>query len=179
MHRENTPIHTVPKKEIRIILPFLGSSSWTVKNNLIKSLKIVKFCKLAVVFKAGNRMSSFFKFKDPLPKSLRAGVIYQFNCAKCNLSYVGSTWRFWEQRLQEHIHTSALTGKPLKGLQTYAPLQHIRDCSQSPTISRDDFKIIGNERNHYLIRLKESIFIYKIKPVLNNMISSTKLYLFD
>ena len=122
-------------------------------------------------------MASYFKFKDSLPKSLRSGVIYQFNCAKCNLSYVGSTWRFWERRLQEHVHISALTGEPLHGGQIYAPMQHGRTICQYH-IQRDDFKIIGSEKNRYLLRLKESLFIYKLRPQLNGTESSTKLYLF-
>ena len=121
-------------------------------------------------------MSSYFKFKDPLPKSLRSGVIYKFNCAKCNLSYVGCTWRFWEKRLEEHLHVSALTGKPLNGCTIYAPLQHTRLCQCH--IKRDDFQIIGSEKNRYLLRLKESIFIYKHKPELNGPESSVKLHLF-
>ena len=178
IHQPKTPIHTVPKKEVQLILPFLGSSSWSVKNNLRKTFsKILPFCNLKIVFKTGNKMSSYFKFKDTLPKSLRSGVIYQFNCAKCNLSYVGSTWRFWERRLQEHLHISALTGERLNGCQIYAPMQHIRTCCQYP-ISREDFKIIGSEKNRYLLRLKESLFIYKLRPQLNGTESSTKLYLF-
>ena len=180
IYEKKIPVHTVPKKDVHIVLPFLGSSSWTIKNNLRRTFsKILPFCKLKIVFKTGNRMSSFFKFKDPFPESLRSGVIYQYNCAKCNLSYVGSTWRFWERRLQEHLHISALTGEPLNGMQRFAPLQHVKSgtCCR-PTFSRDDFKIIGREENHYLLRLKESIFIYKLKPELNGNEMSTRLYLF-
>ena len=177
MYQPKQSIPTVPKKEVRIILPFLGSTSWLVKNNLRKTFsKILPFCNLQVIFKTGNKMSSYFKFKDPLPKSLRSGVIYKFNCAKCNLSYVGCTWRFWEKRLEEHLHVSALTGKPLNGCTIYAPLQHTRLCQCH--IKRDDFQIIGSEKNRYLLRLKESIFIYKHKPELSGPESSVKLHLF-
>ena len=177
MYQPKQTVSTVPKKEVRIILPFLGTSSWSVKNNLKKLYKeILPFCNLQVVFKTGNKMSSHFKFKDSLPESLRSGLIYQFKCAKCNLSYVGSTWRFWERRLQEHLHISALTGKPLSGCQIYAPMQHARSCEYH--LKRDDFTIIGSEKNHYLLRLKESIFIYKLKPQLNGTETSVKLHLF-
>ena len=178
MYQPKIAIPTVPKREVQIILPFLGASSWSMKNNLQKTFnKILPFCDLKIIFKTGTKMSSYFKFKDTLPKSLRSGVIYQFNCAKCNLSYVGSTWRFWERRLQEHLHISALTGEPLNGCQIYPPMQHTKHTCQYQ-INRDDFKIIGTEKNHYLIRIKESLFIYKLKPRLNNTESSTRLYLF-
>ena len=71
---------------------------------------------------------------------------------------------------------SALTGKPLKGMFVFPPLEHSRKCGES--INRDQFKIIGNERNRFLVRLKESIFIHSDPPVLNDMSESTKLYLF-
>ena len=30
--------------------------------------------------------------------------------------FIGKKTRFWEKRLEEHLHVSALTGKPLSGL---------------------------------------------------------------
>ena len=95
-------VHTVPKLDLMIVLPFLGSTSWKVKNELIKTFKKnVPFCKLKIVFKAGKRLASFFSFKDKFPESLMSGVIYQYTCPKCKLRYVGCTKRFWETRLQE------------------------------------------------------------------------------
>ena len=177
MYELKPTVLTVPKKDVRIILPFLGTSSLIVKNNLKKLFReILPFCNLQVVFKTGSKMSSYFKFKDSLPESLRSGVIYHFKCAKCNLSYVGCTWRFWETRLQEHLHISALTGKPLSGCQIFAPMQHARACQYH--LKRDDFTIIGSEKNRYLLRVKETIFIYKLKPRINGPESSVKLHLF-
>ena len=53
---------------------------------------------------------------------------------------------------------SVLTGKSLKGLQSFAPMLHAEDkcCINN---SSDDFCIIGKEKDRHLIRLKESIFI--------------------
>ena len=91
-----------------IVLPFLGTTSWKVKDDLMRTFrKNVPFSNLKVVFITGKRLSSFFPFKDKFLKSLMSGVIYQ--CAKCNLSYVGCTKRFWETHLQEHTHVSELT----------------------------------------------------------------------
>ena len=104
--------------DMMIVLPFLGTTSWKVKNDLIRTFrKNVPFCNLKIVFKTGKRLSAFFLFKDKL-----SGVIYKFTCAKCNLSYVGCTKRYWEERLEEHTHLSALTGKPLTGGQIYATM---------------------------------------------------------
>ena len=61
---------------------------------------------------------------------------------------------------------SALTGKPLKGLHSFAPILHAKwRCWINN--SSDDFRIIGKEKDWDLIRLTESIFINHFKPSLN------------
>ena len=61
---------------------------------------------------------------------------------------------------------SSLVGKPLKGLQSFAPMLHGKGkcCINN---SSNDFRIIGKEKDWHLIRLKESIFINHFKPSLN------------
>ena len=181
IHEKKRPIHTVPKKEAMIVLPFLGSTSWLVKKDLTRAFrKILPFCKLKIVFKISNRVSSYFSFKDKLPVALDSGVIYKYTCANCNVCYVGCTKRYWEKRLEEHTHFCTLTGKKLRSCQIFAPLQHVRtaQCAPSPRVHREDFEIIGREKNNYLLELKESNFIYKHKPVLNGNQRSVPLYLF-
>ena len=170
--------HTVPKLDLMIVLPFLGSVSWKAKNELIKTFrKNAPFCSLKVIFKSGKKLSSYFPFKDKFPESLLSGVIYQYTCAKCNLSYVGCTKRFWETRLQEHTHVSALTGKPLHSMQIYAPMQHSRvSCHEK--VKREDFEIIGSEKDKYLLQVKESIIITTERTQLNGNIASVPLHLF-
>ena len=95
------------------------------------------------------------------------------------LATMDCTKRFWEKRLEEHLHISALTGKPLNGLQVYAPMQHVRagPCIARPT--RGDFTIIGREKNSYALQVKESILIRTQKPKLNNNDTSVPLHLFS
>ena len=120
-------LHTVPKMDMNIVLSCLGTTLWKVKNDIIPTFqKNVRFCNLKIVFKTGKRLSAFFLFKDRFPKSLFSGVIYRFTCAKRNLSYVGCTKRYWKKRLYEHTRLPALTGKPLAGVQIYAPMEHAR-----------------------------------------------------
>ena len=127
LYEQRSPISTVPKMEFMMVLPFLGTTSLKVKNNLVRSFRqILPFSKLKIVFKTSKRLSACFTFKDKFPKSLMSGVIYKFTCAECNLSYIGCTKRFWEKRLEDYLHISALTGNPLNGLQVYAPMQHVR-----------------------------------------------------
>ena len=95
-------------------------------------------------------MLSCFRFKNAIPCSLLSGVIYEFKCPRCNSSYVGSTYRYWEKRLEEHLHMSALIGKPLKGLRSFAPMLDAKSkcCINN---SSDDFRIIGKEKDQHLI----------------------------
>ena len=173
------PVTTVPKKEFLVFLPFLGTTSWRTKNSLIRSFREhLPFSKLKIIFKSSRRLSSCFSFKDKIPKSLMSGVIYQYTCPECNLRYIGSTKRYWEKRLEEHSHVSGLTGKRLKGMQIFAPMQHLRTGSCIVKISRDDFTFLGREENPYLLQVKESILISTQKPKLNNNRTSVPLTLF-
>ena len=170
---------TVPKKDLVMFLPFLGTTSWKIKNDLIRTIrKNAPACNIKIIFKTTKRLSSCFTFKDKFPKSLLSGVIYKYTCAKCKLCYIGCTKRFWEKRLEEHLHVSALTGKPLQGMQIYAPMQHVRNSCPGRRISREDFEIIGHEKNKYLVQLKESILIRTSRPRLNGNQTSVPLALF-
>ena len=106
-----------------------------------------------------------------------SGVVYKYQCDRCNSVYIGKTKRYWEKRLEEHISVSALTGKPLKTFQEWPPMKHSKECKSK--LSRDNFTIVGHEKkNDFLLRIKESITIYECNPSLNDRSESTKLYLF-
>ena len=133
--------------------------------------------KLEMVFRATQGIPSCFRFKDAVPRSLLPGVVYECKCTRCNFRYIGSTYRYWEKRLEEHLHMSALTGKPFKGLQSFAPMLHAKSkcCVYK---SSDDFCIIDKEKGWHLIRLNESIFINHFKPSLNTKEDNAELVLF-
>ena len=162
------------------MLPFLRTISWRIKNSPIRSFShLFPFSNLKVVFKSSTRLSSCFCFTDKIPKSLQSGVIYKFTCAGCNSSYIGSTKRFWETRLEEHLHISALSGKPLKGQLVFTPMKHVKSgCCPVRSYSRDNFCIIGREKNPYLLLVKESILISTSDCSLNNRKTSVPLHLF-
>ena len=182
IYEKRTPVHTVPKKEVMVVMPYLGMSSYHVQKKLNASFqKLLPMCKFKFVFKTACRMSSYFSYKDMFPKSLISGVIYKYTCANCNVSYIGCTCRYWEKRLEEHTQISALTGKPLSGTQVFAPLQHVKSekCNPAgPKISRDSFEIIGRDNDRYVLQIKESILIKKFNPKINGNITSVPLYLF-
>ena len=165
--KKRVTITTFPKKTLRLVLPHLGTQFIRLKKKLNKLLKEqLSSGKLEMVFRTTQRMSSCFRFKDAIPHSLLSGVIYEYKCPGCTSRYIGSTYRYWEKRLKEYLHMPALTGKPLKGIQPFAPMLHAKGkcCVNN---SRDNFCMIGKEKDQHFIKLKESIFINHFKPSLN------------
>lgn len=67
---------------------------------------------LEIIFRATPRIQSCFRFKDKIPRSLISGAIYKYKFFRCNSRYIGSTYRYWEKELEDHV---ILTGKALNG----------------------------------------------------------------
>ena len=94
---------TVPKKQLYLVLPFMGKMSALVKSDLARSLhKRLPFCKIRIIFKTSNRLRNYFSFKDVVPEPLRSCQIYKFMCGSCNASYIGKTFRHMKVRVSEH-----------------------------------------------------------------------------
>ena len=55
------------------------------------------------VFCSSTRISSFFPFKDKVPKFFRSGVVYLFKYGCCSASYLGQTTRHLHTRVSEHL----------------------------------------------------------------------------
>ena len=72
---------------------------------------------------------------------------------------------------------SALTGKTLKGQNSTAVFDHVKQC-KCP-ISLNDFAIIGRDNtSEENLRIKESLFTHKEKPKLSIQSKSIPLMLF-
>ena len=169
-------LHTAPKKEFRIILPYLGTlSNKTQKRIQNLFQKVIPWGKISIIYKTQSRISHSFRFKDTLPKFLLSHLIYFFKCPSCNAEYIGETVRHSKVRWCEHLGLSCFTDKEVVGKQT-AIRDHlnIKKCQTS----LDDFKIIGRENSHYLLLIKESLFINHFKPNLNTQVECKKLHLF-
>ena len=70
MFIQSLQIPSVPKKELIIILPYLGKMSQIVKYRLTKTMnKHIKFCKLRVIFQTNNILRNYFHFKDFVPET--------------------------------------------------------------------------------------------------------------
>ena len=102
---------TAPKKDLLIILPFLGTMSSNFKRKLQTSIRnSLPQCNIKVILKSTNHLSSLFRFKDVIPKELRSHLVYKFSCSSCNATYYGKTERHLNVRSGEHAGLSPLTG---------------------------------------------------------------------
>ena len=79
-------------------------------------------------------------------------------------------------RVSEHQGVSPRTGKHLKGTLATSLREHILDCNL--VVSWDDFKVLGRESNHWLLEIKESLFVKRDRHSLNKNIYSHELFLF-
>ena len=91
---QNPVFTTVPKLELRTVLPYLGNISSITKKRLNRCIsKRLKFCKLKIIFQTGNRLKNYFRFKDSVPETLQSNFVYKFKCGSCTASYYGKTYR--------------------------------------------------------------------------------------
>ena len=174
---------TVPKKELRISLPFLGKQSLQVRKSLTKFIgKNFPFCKLQVTFNSNNRLRNFLNFKDKLPISVRSHVLYRYTCDGCNAVYLGKTRRHYGVRVFEHLGISLLTHKKYtynpSNVNNSAILNHI-NVNNICKGKESNFKIIGSCKTDLTLSLKESLLINKEKPNLNISDRSMPIYLFE
>ena len=175
-------VFTVPKKELRICLPFLGKQSLELRTKLCKFVTAhFPQCKLQVIFNSNNRLRNFCSFKDKIPISVRSHILYRYTCDVCNAIYIGKTRRHYLVRIFEHLGVSLATHKKY----TYNPqnsnntaiLNHI-NCKKCLG-NQENFKIIGSAKNDYLLCIKETLLIHKDKPSINTNDGSARIYLFE
>ena len=149
-----------PKKELYLVLSFMGKMSALVKSRLIRSLhKRLLFSKVKIVFKTSNRLKNYFSFKDVVPEPLGSFQIYNFTCGSRNASYIGKTFRHIKVRVSEHQGVLPRIGKHLKGNLSTSVRDHMLDCNH--VVAWDEFKywgeslIIGFWRLRRIYLLKE------------------------
>ena len=79
-------------------------------------------------------------------------------------------------RISEHQGVSPRTGKIVRDTLSTSVRDHMLECDH--TVTWDDFKVMGRESNHWLLEIKESLFIKRDKSSLNKNIYSQELFLF-
>ena len=168
---------TVEKKTLFLSLPYLGEIFLQTRTKTTKSFKgLLNSCKLQIVFKS-QRNTQIFRFKDHLPFDLVSGVVYKYTCGRCNSTYYGETDRHLKVRFGEHIRISPLTFKKTKPSKVSAIRDNLLNCNNIPSF--EEFTILANGNNKFVLEIKESLLIKRDRPTLNKNISSSKLFLFD
>ena len=97
-------------------IPFFGHQSEKMKTELVNTLsKIYPFVDFRLILVNPLKISSFFRFKDRLPKSISASLVYEYSCAlgSAPVSYIGCTKRHLFQRVAEDAGCSARSGNPV------------------------------------------------------------------
>ena len=79
------PVFTsIPKLELRIVLPYLRNILSITKKRLKKCIdKCLKFCKLKIIFQIGSDLKNCFRFKDCVPETLQSNFCSPPVCNPC------------------------------------------------------------------------------------------------
>ena len=162
---------TVPKKEIFIVLPYLGIQSKIVTQQLKSCIYKFYGCfNLKIIFRNTRRIKSFFPYKDKLNRSLKSKVVYKASCWDCNDYYIGKTKRRLHDRKTEHF--KALTNNS----HSSAIADHMTQTGHR--IKWDHFDILATGQSDIHCKIKEALLIRDLKPALNENIGSEKLLLY-
>ena len=77
---------TLPKLELRIVLPYLGNISSITKKRLNRYIsKHLKFYILEIIFQTGNRLKNYFRFKDRVLKPYNLTLSINLNAEAAQL----------------------------------------------------------------------------------------------
>ena len=169
-------VPNVPKRNVFVKLPFLGSTSFQIRKKLQKlfSDKLTS-CNLKIVLTSPVRVKTFFTFKNKLLKMLTSGLTHRYTCGGCNATYYGKTKRHFKFRICEHLGISHLTDKKVKidTKKLKAIQEHLLCCNYSPS-----FEDFSRESNDFKLKIMESLLIARDKPVLKEADSSLPVELF-
>ena len=100
-----------PKKEIRLVLPYLGLQSKIIIKQLKACINIFYGCNdRRVIFQNTHRIKSLFPYKDRLNRSQMSKVVYKAICWDCQDFYIGKTKRKLHDRKTEHFKAITSNG---------------------------------------------------------------------
>jgi len=161
-------ITTVPKKDIFLELPFLGSHSEVLARRVKSCVsKFYGFVNLRVILNNTCRVKSFFPYKDRFSRSQRSKIVYKAGCWDCDSFYVGKTKMLHDRKAE---HFKALT----QDCHASALIDHV--ISTGHNIKWDHFEIIATGKSDLQSKIKETLLISELKPSLNANVGSEKLF---
>ncbi|KAL5257991.1 hypothetical protein ACHWQZ_G012818 [Mnemiopsis leidyi] len=82
----------VPRKEVLVVMPYLGPVSHLVKKQLTKLVHKFYFSvELKFVYRRGFRTANMFNYRDKFPLSCKSMVVYYTQCKQC-----GPSAAYWQ-----------------------------------------------------------------------------------
>ena len=156
----------MPRFVILTKLPFYGIESIKLKNKMRKLVKSTfGSADIRVIFTTGQRIGDMFRYKDTLPLLANSHIVYKSSCEACGATYIGKT----RQRLSSRFLKGHLSGREVSEV-----LDHTTAFGPNHCFSLENVEILCSEANELNLKIKESLFIRKLKPILNgNIISAT------
>ena len=78
----------IPKIELTFVLPYLGKLSLDLRTRIRQTIESdLSYCRLKIIFRSKCRLNTLFRFKDPLEKNIRTGVIC-CKCSNCKVTFI-------------------------------------------------------------------------------------------
>ena len=147
-------------------LPYFGQFSEKLRFELVV-LFGRHFCDVRCNVMLVNKFTvgSVFNCKDKPPMHLKSSLVYKFSCAQCASEYNGMTARTLGTRVDELLGVSCQTGASLTQPRHWA----IRDHRDSCGTQFDTSNLLANASCSSDLNFLESLYIYKTKPILNNI----------
>ena len=161
-------------KTFYISFPYFGAQSENLKLELLTLLRrYFTDINFHIILVNKFTIQSIFPFKDRLPIHMRSSLVYKYSCSRCESQYVGSTTRTLGARVAEHVGRSYRTERFLAAPLNSSIRDHSYECDSK--VSIEDFKILTSNSNSNDLRILESLYIFKLKPKLNDHKSAVPL----
>ena len=150
---------TEEKVETLFFIPYVGLPSIKFAGKIRQIFKRQSGIDIKVIFTT-FKVKNYFSLKCPTPFSLKAKVIYKFNClCDTDISYIGKTKRHLATRVGEHKS------------QPSAIRQHLQSCETCHSnFGLDCFSIVDKGKSDFDCGIKEAIYIKTHQPCLNKQL---------
>lgn len=160
-----------------IPLTFTGIHSNNIKKQLTSLLSnAYPQLDVKIYFTLQNRISNFFRIKDPIPNNIKSKVVYKWQCRGCDATYVGrtvrSTWMRWHQHLGKSFRTGNYLARP-----DYSAIRDHRESTGHP-LSLEDFSVLATAQSAGDLEILEGIYSSQLKPSIARNVASTALLCF-
>ena len=164
------------RQSIYFTIPYFGSQSEELRKEISKLLHTyIKDISFQIIPCNSYKLGSFFCYKDKISKGMRSSIVYKYCCARCASEYVGSSLRALATRVAEHAGRSYRTNRVLTNTPNSNIYDHSNKCGSPITL--DNFTILNSSNNTSDLHILESLYIYKLKPVLNCSQTATPLHI--